>query len=149
MICEQLEEGILGRSKGTGTETVENQEDVFKPEPIHLEAPHVSWDNCFWGDSVLEWAHEKGFGLAMTCRPDWSPKGIPSGHLQKERTPVNKRSKSARFNDPVFFTKDFTDSSIQLTALLRSLFIAAQKKGVIQTLSVSQWSIQMHESREL
>lgn len=133
MICGQLEEGILGRSKGTGTETVENQEDVFKPEPIHLEAPHVSWDNCFWGDSVLEWAHEKGFGLAMTCRPDWSP----------------KRSKSARFNDPVFFTKDFTDSSIQLTALLRSLFIAAQKKGVIQTLSVSQWSIQMHESREL
>lgn len=104
MICEQFQDQII--ELGKATETVENEEDVCKPMPTHSEAPHMTWDDHFSGDGVTQSTCEKEFGLTMTCHHDWPPKGIPSACSQKERMPVNKRSKAARFKNPVFVTKD-------------------------------------------
>ena len=45
---------------------------------IYDERPHVTMDNYFSGDKVLDWIGRKGFGATMTCRRDRLPSSIPS-----------------------------------------------------------------------
>ena len=63
------------------------------PRPLFREMPHITWDNYFSGDQIMEYAAENGWGLTMTFRRDRLPSDIPEEHLMKEK-PDNKRKAS-------------------------------------------------------
>jgi len=87
---------------------VNSDDSATKPKfGIYEQKPHITMDNYFSGDKVLDWIGNKGFGATMTCRRDRLPSGIPSKYLHKQKTDSSKRSKVARFYSPVVAVKDF------------------------------------------
>lgn len=60
MLCEQIEPMVLTSDPDT----------INLPHGIYSEKPHVTLDNHFSGDCVIECACLKGFGVTMTVRQD-------------------------------------------------------------------------------
>jgi len=86
------------------------------PRGLFHEKPHITCDNFFSGDDVVNFAANEGFGLAMTCRRDRLPSRMPRKHLCKEKTAVDKRSQAARWMHPIFLLKEHQSGAlIQLT----------------------------------
>ena len=89
---------------------VVNLDDTSTTTPnfqIYDQKPHVTMDNYFSGDKIIDWIGSKGFGATMTCRRDRLPSGIPSKYLHKQKTDSSKRTKVARFYNPVVAVKTF------------------------------------------
>ena len=72
---------------------------------IYSSKPHVTMDNYFSGDRICEWIGQKGFGATMTCRRDRLPSGVPAKYWHKQRTDTSKRTKVARFFQPIVAVK--------------------------------------------
>ncbi|MGL5935917.1 MAG: hypothetical protein ACRCZI_09885, partial [Cetobacterium sp.] len=126
--------------------------------------PHMTWDNFFSGDEILEYAAEKGFGLTMTCRRDRLPgKGVVSTkYWHKEKTNSMPRPKAARYEQPIFAIKRVGESLIQHTSFQStsscnissvnalnelSLYVACKQRG--RGINKRHWGIEMNESRQL
>jgi hypothetical protein len=78
-----------------------------KRRQIFEEHVHVSMDNFFSGGKVLRFLVEGGWKATMTCRRDWLPKEVPKMYFNfLKATPVNKRSKVARFEQPIIAVKN-------------------------------------------
>ena len=73
---------------------------------IFSRFPHTTWDNYFSGDKIMDWLGQRGFGAMMTCRRDLLPAGIPGKYLHKKKTDVSKRTKVARYLEPVVCVKN-------------------------------------------
>ena len=120
MIYEQLE--LL--MNVAATEQDEDEDDaplapLLAPHRgILRKQPHMTWDNFFSGDAILEYAAEKGFGLTMTCRRDRLPdKHVIAGkYWHKEKTDSGPRPKAARYEQPIFAIKRVGNSLIQHTS---------------------------------
>jgi hypothetical protein len=65
-------------------------------------------DNFFSGDEeILRFLGGGGWKATMTCRHDWLPKEVPKMYFNfLKATPVNTRSKVARFEQPIIAVKD-------------------------------------------
>ena len=63
-------------------------------------------DNYFSGDKLLDWIGCKGFGATMTYRRDRLPASVPSKYFHKQKTDSSKRTKVARFHNPVVAVKN-------------------------------------------
>jgi hypothetical protein len=76
------------------------------PTILH-QKPHMTWDNFFSGNDILEHAALAEFGLTMTCRRDRLPdsKIIPGKYWHKEKTTSTARPKAARYEQPIFVIK--------------------------------------------
>ena len=83
---------------------------------IFKKCPHITFDNYFLGKQVFDYAGEKGFGLIMTNRRDRLPKGIKGEYMHKQRTDSNKRSKAARYIQPVVLVKEKPNYELVLTS---------------------------------
>ena len=70
----------------------------------------------FSGEEVFHYAVQKGFGLTMTTRRDRLPKAIPSKYLHKKKTQSDKRSKAARYLNPVIAVKSEDNYEVVLTS---------------------------------
>ena len=81
------------------------EQDVLDVRKIFGDYPHMTWDNHFSGDQIMDWLGEQGFGATMTCRRDRLPGGIPSMYFHKGQTAVTDRSKASRFLQPVVAVK--------------------------------------------
>jgi hypothetical protein len=158
MIYEQLE--LLMKP-------VESDKARWRRPIILPSKPHITWDNFFSGDDILEYAAEKGFGLTMTCRRDRLPGcgakgGVPSKYWHKEKTNHLGRAKAARYEYPIFAIKRVGDSLIQHTSFQStsscnissvnalnelSLYVASKERGRGST--KRHWGIEMNESRQL
>ena len=138
------------------------QPNEFRPTGIFREKPHFTWDNYFSGDAIIDYACEEGFGLTMTCRRDRLPKGIKNNYLCKEKTPVDKRSRAARFQNPIFALKKHKEGYIQLTSFqstsscnlisvnaLNSCHLYAEPKERGRGDEKRRWGIEMNEARKL
>jgi hypothetical protein len=69
---------------------------------IFSEKPHLTCDNYFSGDEVMDYLGEKGFSATMTCQRNRLPKGVDNCYLHKEKTvPGCPVAHVARFNKPV------------------------------------------------
>ena len=53
---------------------------------IFKELPHITANNYFSGEHIIEYAGSKGFGLLTTLRRDQLPKGIPDRFFHKRKT---------------------------------------------------------------
>ena len=73
---------------------------------LYSQMPHLTWDNHFSGDTIIDYAGGHGFGLTMTCRRDRLPKDVPNAYWHKEKTDSSQKCKVARFFNPVVAVKD-------------------------------------------
>jgi len=130
--------------------------------------PHMTWDNYFSGDSIMDYLGKKGFGATMTCRRDRFPEKIPKKYFHHERGQNDKRNKVARYLQPITAVKSYppmgdakaytrTHVSLQSTGstnfctvnALNSnrLFLAERNRGIGD--SKKRWAIEMCEARYL
>jgi len=137
----------------------------FRGRPLFREKPHMTWDNFYSGDNIMEYAHDQGFGFTCTVRRDRLPKGIPSKYWHKEKTNSTWRPKAARFLQPIFAIKQRYDDvqstmhfiSFQSTSscnfacvnALNSCGLYAKTKFRGCGRMKRQWAIEMNEGRDL
>jgi hypothetical protein len=89
-IIEMLEPMVLGEKKKEGW------------RQIFPEKPHMTCNNYFSGDEMMDYLGEKGFSATMTCQRNHLPSGVDDCFLHKEKTvPGNKYACVARFNKPI------------------------------------------------
>ena len=92
------------------------QPNTHRTRDMFRQKPHITCDNFFSGDGIINYACEQGFGVTMTCRRDRLPKGVPGKYLCKLKTPVDKRSRASRWMHPIFCLKQHQSGAlIQLT----------------------------------
>ena len=82
---------------------------------IFKKCPHITWDNYFSGEDICHYAGKKGFGLLMTNRRDRLPKEVKGEYMHKKKTDSTKRSKSARYIEPVILVKEEENYEVVLT----------------------------------
>ena len=86
---------------------VEDDSDDEDESKIFKSPPHITFDNYFCDDVVLDYMGQRGFGATMTNRRDRLPQGIPGMYLCKEKTEAKtQRSRVARFNNPITLVKE-------------------------------------------
>jgi hypothetical protein len=87
--------------KGAPKEANDKRRQIFE------EHVHVAMDNFFSGDKVFRFLGEGGWKATMTCRRDRLPKEVPKMYFNFQKaTPVNSRSKVARFEQPIIAVKN-------------------------------------------
>ena len=129
---------------------------------IFSEIPHITWDNHFSGDVLLDFAAEKKLPLTMTCARNKLPSGVPSKYWHKEQTKADARSRAARWLKPIFAIKQHRGSTLQFCSFQStsscnivsvnainsmSLFASTKQRG--RGTNKRQWGIEMNESRQL
>ena len=72
---------------------------------IYDMKPHITMDNFFSGEKILEWIGQQGFGATMTCRRDRLPPSVPAKYWHKQKTDTSLKTKVARFLEPVVAVK--------------------------------------------
>ena len=78
------------------------KEPQDKRKQIFEEPPHITMDNFFSGDMVLNFLGQEGWKATMTCRRDRLPQGVPKKYFNYIKgATVNHRSKVARFEQPI------------------------------------------------
>lgn len=60
-----------------------HEEITYKRRPIFSRPPHITCDNHFSGDNVLDYAGLKGFGITQTLRWDRFPTGLKEYYTMK------------------------------------------------------------------
>jgi hypothetical protein len=43
---------------------------IYRRRRIYSRPPHITCNNHFLGDNILDYAGQKGFGITQTCRRD-------------------------------------------------------------------------------
>ena len=78
------------------------QEEGDTRRQIFTEPVHLTMDNYFSGDNVMNYLGERGYKATMTCRRDRLPEGIPKDafHYLKG-IKVDRRTRVARFEQPI------------------------------------------------
>ena len=129
---------------------------------IFSQKPHITWDNYFSGQPIMEYAAEQGFGVTSTISRDHLPRGVPTKYWCKAKTATTKRSKHARYENPIFAVKRIgqsvaTVTSFQSTSSCNiasvnalnecSRYCATKERGRRQ--HKRRWGIEMNEAREL
>ena len=89
-------------------------EPMIGPETdkIFKSYPHMTWDNYFSGDAIMDYLGRKGFGATMTCRRDRLPAGVPKHRFHYEKGRVTESSRVARFLEPITATKSFPADTV-------------------------------------
>ena len=78
---------------------------VYRRRQIYSRPPHLTCDNHFSGDNVLDYAGSKGFGITQMCRRDRFPDGLKN-YLHHEVVNANDaRLKAMRFQKPIVAIK--------------------------------------------
>lgn len=87
---------------------VKGQKVIANKKQIFREKPHITWDNFFSDDVIMDWCGENGFGMLCTVQRGRLPKGIPTKYFHKQPT-VNSDQKAlvARFNEPIIAVATF------------------------------------------
>ena len=124
--------------------------------------PHMTWDNYFSGDDIMNYAADEGFGLTMTCRRDRLPGNVPKEHFHHKKVQVALTTKAARFQQPVVAVKRRGQSVMALTTFQSTsscnfvsvnaindcdLYALTKKKG--RGSMKREWAIEMNQARDL
>lgn len=92
LICEKLEPMI---ATGAEEESIDDDK-INKPQPICSEAPHMTWDDHFSGDPIIECACHKGFGLTMTCHCDLRAHQPSAFKKRRHQLPGDRKQRDLR-----------------------------------------------------
>lgn len=142
-------------------------EDSTKKK-IFREKPHSTWDNYFSGDKIFDYLGANGYAATMTNRRDRLPSDVPGEYFQKKKTDSGRRSKAARFLNPITAVKT-VDATAETKAYRRvhcsfqstsscnistvnalnsnSVYIRKRQRG--KGNNKRFWGIEMNEARQL
>ena len=96
---------------------------------IFRVCPHMTWDNFFLGDEIMEHLGKLGFGCTMTCRRDRLPGGLDKTYFHHERNAVSKIKKGARFLQPIAAIKTVVASADEGGKLYSRVYVSFQSTG--------------------
>lgn len=164
MLCEMIKPNI-DKTKAEADALSMEDLDVFanSPKPIFWQKPHMTWDDHFSGDQIIECAAQQGFDLIMTCRRDGLPSNVPSCYFHKKKT-TNKdeRAGVARFENPVLVVRLEGDSQITHTSFqstsstdfasvnaINDCVLCSKTKETGRGKHKRCWGIEMNEARAL
>ena len=152
-------ESILPMVKGE--DIVSNKKQIFKSKP------HITWDNYFSDDVIMDWCGKNGFGMLCTVQRGRLPKGIPTKYFQKLPTSNgDNSSKVGRFNQPIIATKDVdiavgkkyrkvhvsfqstSSCNIQGVNSLNNVKLFTTVKSRGRGVNKREWVIEMNEARQ-
>ena len=135
---------------------------------IYKRKPHIIMDNYFSEGKILNWIGQNGFGATMTCRRDRLPPAIPGKYWHKQKTDTSKKTKVARFFQPIVAVKNVPATDVHqeyrrvnvsfqstsscnistLNALIQcKLSFLKRERGVGS--NKRTWGIEMNSAREL
>lgn len=77
-----------------------------KPKTVFSKCPHMTWDNHFSGDVLMNFAAREGFGLTVTCRRDRLPKGTPTKFMCELGTNFRSKTEGSKIRVPCFSDKE-------------------------------------------
>ena len=139
-----------------------------KCKKIYKYKPHITMDNYFSGEKISEWIGKNGFGATMTCRRDRLPPGVPGKYWHKQKTDTSKKTKVARFFQPVVAVKEVSATeehegyrrvhvSFQSTSSCNISTVNALSKCELSVTKKERgvgankrtWGIEMNSAREL
>ncbi len=72
---------------------------------IYSRPPHITCDNHFSDDSVLDYAGRKGFGITQICCCDCFPEGLKEYLHHEVVNAGDARPKAMRFEKPIVAVK--------------------------------------------
>jgi hypothetical protein len=78
---------------------------IYRRRCIYSHPPHITCDNHFLGDNVLDYAGRKGFGITQTCRRDQFPEGLKEYLHHEVVNAGDARPKAMRFQKPIVAVK--------------------------------------------
>ena len=133
---------------------------------LFLKPFHITTDNYFANDLVIDWMGSKNLGMLSTNRRDRLPEDVPGFYWCKKKTTTTKRSKAARFVHPVVATKKYctngthfervhvsfqSTSSCNITTVnsLNDCRFYVRKKERGRGENRRLWAIEMNEARDL
>ena len=118
-LLNQIDDLIEGRyhARTAGTDDEAMYATTMIPNPsgigeqeyirrcIYLKPPHLTADNHFSGEHVMDYAGVRGYGLTVTNCRDRFPKSLkPYLHHEKVK-PGDARSKAMRYQNPIVVVK--------------------------------------------
>ena len=137
---------------------------------IYSKLPHLTANNHFLGEKVMNYIGENGFGITTTCRHDCFPKGLKD-YCHHERVPSHdKWTRVAWFKQPIFaikwvekddekkmkaYTKTFlsfqSTSATNISGVnnLLSLMLYVQPKFRGTKKNKFAWATEQNEGREI
>ena len=78
----------------------------YEMKQVYDAPPHITADNHFSGEHVLDYAGGKGYGMTMTNRRDRFPRNLKPYFHHDKVTPGCKKAKVARFKNPIVAVKE-------------------------------------------
>ena len=142
---------------------------TYKMKPIYAKAPHITADNLFSSEKLMDWLGAKGYGMTATCARNNIPSNIkPYTHAIKVDSTL-PRCKAMRFENPIVaiqqckekddkkaYTKTFV--SFQSTAGTNiigvnnlpsvKLYVGQKERGRKKDGSKRVYGIEQNEARE-
>eukprot|EP00536_Pseudo-nitzschia_multiseries_P000317 jgi/Psemu1/691/gm1.691_g len=113
--CGPMVDYLKGKIFSRGGQTVILSDDIFTkyviPEigKLWLSPPHLTADNFFNGDSILDWMGGLGFGMIKTVAQNRLPKTVEDKYFHKENVSsasAKRCSRVARLCNPVTMVKE-------------------------------------------
>ena len=77
----------------------------YKMKPIYTQKPHITADNYFSGDNVMDYLGERGYGMTCTCRRDRLPSQMKSYLHHEKVNSADSKVKVMRFQKPIVAIK--------------------------------------------
>ena len=130
--------------------------------------PHLTMDNHFADDAVMDFLGKEGWSAVMTCPRNRLPKGVPDQFWHKAQTATDARAKSARMLQPIVAVKEVAASGEDKE--YRRVHVSFQSTGACNISTVNAldtvklfdhqksrgrgankitWNIEMNEARRL
>ena len=78
---------------------------IYRRRRVYSRPPHITCDNHFSGDNVLDYAGWKGFGITQTCRQDRFPEGLKEYLHHEQVNAGDARPKAMCFKKPIVVVK--------------------------------------------
>lgn len=105
MLVAQLDSLIIGPSAQGPTTTLKNPttgvNTVYQQKVIYTKPPHITADNFFTSDAIMDWLGGKKYGMTGTCARNHIPPPIkPYTHHGKVDA-THRKCKAMRFENPV------------------------------------------------
>jgi hypothetical protein len=145
------------------------QDYTIPKKKIYAELPHITADNHFSGENVMEYIGQRGFGITTTCRRDRFPPGLKEFLHHEKVASTDKRTRVARFEQPILavkmvkstngIDKDYTRTlvSFQSTGATNftgvnnlmsvSLYVQPKYRGTKK--NKLAWATEQNEAREI
>lgn len=107
MLVGMVDNMLIGASTNAGGKTVSIANPTgtgtydIPTKAIYAKAPHITADNYFSSEGIIEWLGGKGYGMTATCARDRIPSNIKpyTHHAKVDSTML--RCKAMRYKNPI------------------------------------------------